>query len=59
MKTCASARCFGVPSINPFASKVDRLGSDRTITGVSMLARKQPHIGLSAQSAPVLPEFAE
>src|ERR1700693_4954641 len=42
-----------------FASMVDHLGSDGAIAGASMFAGKQPDTGLSAQSAPVLPEFVE
>src|SRR5271166_5779249 len=42
-----------------FAGMVDRLGRDGPITGVSILARKQPYAGLASQPPPVLTEFIE
>src|SRR5208337_5653449 len=47
------------PSSSSFTGMVDRLGSDGPITGVPMLARKQPYAGLSSQPVPVLPQLVE
>src|SRR6266851_7151206 len=47
------------PSGGSFAGMVDHLGRDRAITGVTVLARKQPYAGLPPQPVPVLAEFVE
>src|SRR5208337_713323 len=47
------------PPGGSFASMVDHLRSDGAITGSIMIAREQPHAGLSPQAAPVSLKFVE
>src|SRR5260370_475697 len=47
------------PPGSSFTGMVDQLGSDGAITGMTMLARKQPFAGFSSQPVPVSPEFFE